>query len=90
MQVKEQLTSLDRTNEPLWSTFCGVTNGVWQGRMAAFYAATGTINRELIVISLLKVQLQFLSGTLLVSKLAACEVYVYEAIRLQPVQLWLV
>lgn len=30
------------TNTPMWSSFCGHTNGVWQGRMAAFYAATGT------------------------------------------------
>ena len=39
--VKEQLSPLNQTNQPLWSTFCGVTNGVWQGRYAAFYAATG-------------------------------------------------
>ena len=42
--VKEQLSSLNQTNQPLWSTFCGVTNGVWQGRYAAFYAATGAMS----------------------------------------------
>jgi hypothetical protein len=41
VSVQEQLMALTPSNTPLWSAFCGHTNGVWQGRMAAFYAATG-------------------------------------------------
>lgn len=50
VSVTEQLLALDNTNTPLWSTFCGLTNGVWQGKMAAFYAATGlllTLNADI-------------------------------------------
>ena len=39
--LEKQLLPLDSTNTPLWSTFCGLTNGVWRGKAAAFFAASG-------------------------------------------------
>ena len=47
--VDKQLTPLDSTNTPLWSTFCGLSNGVWRGKAAAFFAATGVLLVSLTV-----------------------------------------
>ena len=42
MRVEEQLTPVERlTMAPFWSTFCGTSNGAWQGTQAAFSPATG-------------------------------------------------
>ena len=41
VRVEEQLSGLERTAQPLWSTFCGVSNGAWQASLAAFNPATG-------------------------------------------------
>jgi hypothetical protein len=38
----EQLTSVMPAPTPLWSTFCGVSGGCWQGTSAAFSPTTGT------------------------------------------------
>lgn len=44
MQVKvlAQLSKLEQAANPWWSTFCGVTNGLWLGQTAAFAPSTGT------------------------------------------------
>lgn len=40
-QVVGELSSSDRAPEPLWSTFCGVTNGLWCGITQAHSPFTG-------------------------------------------------
>ena len=43
MQVKvsDKLSGPDRTGAPVWGSFCGVSNGAWQGKVAAFAPRTG-------------------------------------------------
>ena len=42
VQVKEQLTPVEKLSmAPFWSTFCGTSNGAWQGVQAAFSPVTG-------------------------------------------------
>jgi hypothetical protein len=42
VRVEEQLTPVERlTMAPFWSTFCGTSNGAWQGTQAAFSPVTG-------------------------------------------------
>lgn len=41
-KVDEKLATTDATNIPIWATFCGVTNGVWKGKSAAFFVGTGS------------------------------------------------
>lgn len=39
---QEQLTPVERLQmAPFWSTFCGTSNGAWQGMQAAFSPLTG-------------------------------------------------
>lgn len=40
-QVLGELSTSDRMPEPLWSTFCGVTNGLWCGITSAHSPFTG-------------------------------------------------
>lgn len=40
-RVLSDLSSSDRMPEPLWSTFCGVSNGLWCGITAAYSPSTG-------------------------------------------------
>ena len=40
--MKEQLTPVEKLSmAPFWSTFCGTSNGAWQGVQAAFSPVTG-------------------------------------------------
>ncbi len=41
VQVEAQLANLEQAANPWWSTFCGITNGVWLGQTAAFAPSTG-------------------------------------------------
>ena len=42
VHVEEQLTPVERLSmAPFWSTFCGTSNGAWQGTQAAFSPVTG-------------------------------------------------
>ncbi len=41
VEVEAQLAKLEQAANPWWSTFCGVTNGVWLGETAAFTPSTG-------------------------------------------------
>ncbi len=42
VQVQEQLTPVEKLSmAPFWSTFCGTSNGAWQGVQAAFSPVTG-------------------------------------------------
>ena len=41
VQVEAQLANLEQAANPWWSTFCGVSNGVWLGQTAAFAPSTG-------------------------------------------------
>ncbi|KAK9808796.1 hypothetical protein WJX72_003812 [[Myrmecia] bisecta] len=41
VSVEQELTGQERVAEPWWSTFCGVTNGCWYGRAAAFSPSDG-------------------------------------------------
>ena len=44
VHVEEQLTPVERLNmAPFWSTFCGTSNGAWQGTQAAFSPVTGAL-----------------------------------------------
>ena len=47
VQVKEQLTPVEKLSmAPFWSTFCGTSNGAWQGVQAAFSPVTGKALRS--------------------------------------------
>lgn len=40
--MQEQLTPVEKLSmAPFWSTFCGTSNGAWQGVQAAFSPMTG-------------------------------------------------
>jgi hypothetical protein len=41
MRALGELSTSDRMPPPLWSTFCGVTNGLWCGITAAYSPFTG-------------------------------------------------
>jgi len=41
VQVEAQLANLEQAANPWWSTFCGISNGVWLGQTAAFAPSTG-------------------------------------------------
>ena len=41
VQVEAQLAKLEQAANPWWSTFCGVTNGIWLGQTAAFDPTSG-------------------------------------------------
>ena len=41
VEVEAQLAKLEQAANPWWSTFCGITNGVWLGETAAFAPSTG-------------------------------------------------
>ena len=41
VEVEAQLANLEQAANPWWSTFCGITNGVWLGETAAFAPSTG-------------------------------------------------
>lgn len=41
VEVEAQLAKLEQAANPWWSTFCGITNGVWLGETAAFTPSTG-------------------------------------------------
>jgi hypothetical protein len=42
VQVLEQLGGSDQaTSAPIWASFCGVSNGAWQGTQTAFAPGTG-------------------------------------------------
>lgn len=40
-RVLSDISSSDRMPEPLWATFCGVSNGLWCGITAAYSPSTG-------------------------------------------------
>ncbi|KAL3157301.1 hypothetical protein ABBQ38_001531 [Trebouxia sp. C0009 RCD-2024] len=40
VEVEAQLAKLEQAANPWWSTFCGITNGVWLGETAAFAPST--------------------------------------------------
>ena len=47
VQVKEQLTPVEKLSmAPFWSTFCGTSNGAWQGVQAAFSPVTGKAHSQ--------------------------------------------
>lgn len=41
VKVEAQLAKLEQAATPWWSTFCGVTNGIWSGQTAAFDPSSG-------------------------------------------------
>jgi hypothetical protein len=41
VEVQELLTPPERAPQPLWSTFCGVTGGMWVGVVGAYRPDTG-------------------------------------------------
>ncbi|KAK9834414.1 hypothetical protein WJX74_001305 [Apatococcus lobatus] len=41
VEVSDKLSGPDRSAVPIWGSFCGVSNGAWQGRVAAFAPHTG-------------------------------------------------
>ena len=41
VQFEAQLANLEQAANPWWSTFCGISNGVWLGQTAAFAPSTG-------------------------------------------------
>lgn len=43
VEVEAQLAKLEQAANPWWSTFCGITNGVWLGETAAFAPSTGEL-----------------------------------------------
>lgn len=46
VEVEAQLAKLEQAANPWWSTFCGITNGVWLGQTAAFAPSTGVVQPQ--------------------------------------------
>lgn len=47
IKVEAQLSKLEQAANPWWSTFCGVTNGLWLGQTAAFAPSSGVCEARL-------------------------------------------
>ena len=60
-QVLGELSTSDRMPEPLWSTFCGVTNGLWCGITSAHSPFTG-VTRSCWVRSLAEMEGRHIHG----------------------------
>jgi hypothetical protein len=58
VQVQETLTPVEKLSmAPFWSTFCGTSNGAWQGVQAAFSPITGRLLAvSLLIVALAQVQ----------------------------------